>query len=551
MKNVKRFKRLLAITLSAAMLLSVAGCGQKTENTGKEESKQESTTSESTAASESTVKEESKVEEKKDPVTLEWWYRGNGIQKDTEVVEEAMNELVKTYPGLEHVSINLNCYTSAEYRDAVVRAQSAGQQMDIVNTVGLNFANEINNGTFLAMNDLLEEHTALKDVLPQWLWDLGSANGNVYIVPNYQRAANQMYFITPTEYLNGYEGAEELRAVIADPEARTPEAVAAVLEDYLLSVREATGLDTKYLAPLGFYWRSAFSFAERFDTLTGCYIKMEGSKEVVHHQLTDDFKKACEISADWFDAGYIHPDQMTIDDTTLKGANMLNDVSYIYMINNQAGSEEEVSALYSTTYGIDVTCIPLFDNYYIGSSWGAGGNGISAKSAHPEEAARFLEVINTEEGKDLYNMVVYGLEGTHYEKIDDKTIKTLEYDSSQAGVDASYGAMKWIMGNTANAYLNQGCAANENELAVQINSDPNNAVSDIPAIFIDTTNIATQLEQTQAVYKEYGGALCFGVKGADEWEAYYNEFVEKLEAAGYKEAIAELQAQVDAYYAAK
>ena len=76
-------------------------------------SQESSATKESTdSVTQQTVSSE--TEEPKEPVVLEWYYNGNGQQADTEEVEAAVNELLKEYPGLEHVSIKLNCFTGSE-----------------------------------------------------------------------------------------------------------------------------------------------------------------------------------------------------------------------------------------------------------------------------------------------------------------------------------------------------------------------------------------------------------------------------------------------------
>lgn len=266
-----------------------------------------------------------------------------------------------------------------------------------------------------------------------------------------------------------------------------------------------------------------------------------------------DAKKAYEISAQWYDDGLIHPDYLTIKDseTNFTGKNMLNPVSYCFTMANGAGSEEIVSAQLSTTYGFDVVAIPIWNNYYIQNAWGAGGDGITAKCKNPKEAMRLLELMNTEEGAALYNMVVYGLEGVHYEKIDETHIKTLEYDGSQGGADTSYAAMKWIMGNTFHAYLNQGCADGENEIALEINESKDNAVSPLMGFRVDIKPVENEISQMTAVMKEFNATVSGGVMGTAGWQAKYDEFVNKLEAAGMSKVLAEIQRQVDAFLAGK
>ena len=534
-------KKLIALLLALVMVLGLAAC------TAKETTQAPATETEKVETPEENPAPVEETPAEKEPVTLEWYYRGNGIQQDTEKVQAAFNELLKTFPGMEHVTVHFDCYDSANYAQSVLLAQSAGQQIDILNTVGLNFANEVENGTFLALDDMLAQNETLKNELPDWLWELGTIDGTTYIVPNYQRAANMNYFIAPKEYIDKYSDINEIKALFNDGEW-TVEEVAEVLEKYVTAVQAGEG-ETKYALPLGHCFTDANMLMARQDGIAGSYyVKFEGSDKVEHRDLSEEAIKAYEISADWYEKGLIHPDVITIAYNDFYGANMLNDIAIVYQFMNGAGPEEVVAAQKSAQFGFDCYAVALYPNYYIKNSWGAGGNGITAKCEHPEEALRLIELMTTEEGAELYNLVVYGLEGTHYEKIDDTHIKTLEYDGSQGGASTTYAGIKWIIGNTFHAYLNQGCVEGENEIAMDINTDPANATSDLMGFVAKSADVATYLEQVNSVTSEYESVLRTGAGGSD-WESYYNEFIEKLDAAGHQEIVDNLQGQVDAYLA--
>ena len=104
---------------------------------------------------------------------------------------------------------------------------------------------------------------------------------------------------------------------------------------------------------------------------------------------------------------------------------------------------------------------------------------------------RFLEVLNTEEGKEVYNAVVYGLEGVHYEKLSENRIKTFEYDGTQGGADTTYAGIKWIIGNTTLAYLNQACADDLNDLVNMVNNNPDNVTSPIMGFRFNLSRCST------------------------------------------------------------
>ena len=293
---------------------------------------------------------------------------------------------------------------------------------------------------------------------------------------------------------------------------------------------------------------SGFGINDFTDTIYGDYIKDANGNTVFNKYVTEKMKQAFELSAKEYEEGLIHPDILTINSKDFDGANMLNDVSYVFCINNQFGDSERVSQIYSTMYGMDITAIPTKEQYYIINTWGAGGNGISSSCEHPEEAIRFINAMTSEEGKELYNLMVYGIEDVHYKKIDDNHIETLEYSGTQGGVDTSYAAMKWIIGNTFNAYLNQACTDDEVELSLQLNESDSNIKSDLIGCTFKTDAIKTELEQTTAVVTEYSKPLMYGVMGSG-WESTYSDFIDKMKNAGVEKAAAELQSQVDAFLA--
>lgn len=540
MRNVKRW---LALGLSLMMVLGVTACGKEGSAVNNSETQQSVAASNTEASSE--------VEEVKEPITLEWWYRGNGIQKDTELVEAEFNKLLQTFPGMEHVSVNLNCYTGADYGNAVALAQSADQQIDILNSVYLNFVDQVKMGSYISLNDLLEENEALYNELPEWLWELGAVDGEIYMVPHYQRAANQEYMVIPKEYLEKYGDEDAIRALCADTD-RTVEEVAAVLEAFTTAVQAGEG-KTKYMMSLGQMYTHAHGFLDRYDNISNDIVLYEDADKVEYLWTSEDALKAYEISAEWYDKGLIHPDRLTVEESELTYKNMMNPVSYCFSIQNGAGSEELVSKQLSDSYGFEVVAIPIWDNYFIANAWGAGGDGITPDCENPVEALRLLELMNTEEGTELYNMVVYGLEDTHWEWVDkaNNKIKTLEYDGTQGGVDASYAGIKWIMGNTFRAYLNQGCVEGENEIALDINENPDNATSSIMGFRVDISGVQTQIEQIKAVTTEYKETIRHGVLGSAKWEDTYKEYLGKLETAGLNDVIKEIQTQVDAFKAAK
>ena len=538
MKNVKK---LLALGLSVAMIFGVVACGNDTPaNAGTE----------STPATESS--EVVETPEVKEPVTLEWYFRGNGQQEDTDKVEARINELLKEYPGLEHVSININCFPAADYGTQVTLAQTSGAQIDILNSVNLNFGQHVEDGSWMPLNDLISDE--LKAELPEWLWELGSVGGNIYMVPNYQNAFNAGYLFVPKEYMDKYGNYEEMTKVMTDWDKSVTEKLE-YMEAFTMAVRAGEG-NSKYAGyitsidkgQLGFY------FMEPYDHLTDLFVvDNDGEHKVEYLLLKPEYKEIWAKYADWYTKGIFSPDGADTNQNDYIFQNMLNETSYVFTTKEQVGSPEYVAELYSAAWGFDVYAIRVQEYDYVQNSWGAGGNGVSSTCEHPEEAIAFIEALTTgtELGKQIYNTAVFGLEGEHYtvDAADPNRITTLEYDGSQGGASTTYAGLKWILGNSFYAYKNQAVKDGQFENIKVYNEAPETQSSDHNGFVASNANVTTQIEQINAVRDEYKGMFENGVYGAD-FEAKYAEFVAKLEKAGVNEVIADYQAQLDAWLAA-
>lgn len=537
----RTLKSVLGLFLAATMMFGIVGCGAKEE---------------ATEAPASEAATEEVAEETKDPVTLEWYYRGNGPQTDTEKVEAAVNELLKDYPGLEHVTLNLQPFTSSDYKQQVQLSQASGTQMDIVSSVSLSsFTTEVANGTWMPIEDYISDE--LKATLPDWLWEMATVDGHIYMVPTYQRAMNWQYMITPKEWMDAYGDYDKIYSTMTSADATFAEKMD-VLEEYIAAIQAGEG-ETHYTQS----WNNALSgtgsngypFSQPFDTLANRFIVFEGTDEVVY-QGTTDFAKECYAKfAEFRDKGIMDPEALEAGNGNYDTTNMMNDISFAVTFHEQIGSAERVSEIYSTNYGFEVYCIPVQQYSYVTYSWAAGGLGVSSTCENPEEAMTLIEAVTTgtELGTEIYNTLVFGLEDVHYTRSaeDPERIETLEYSGAQGGVDTSYAAYRWVMGNTFNAWKNQAILDDDEAIALEYNNSPETHVSELVGFAPDLSSVQSNFDQVMAVQEEYLHQLLTGQGGVDGWEAMYEEYAAKLEAAGVDIVIEELQKQLDEFNSQK
>ena len=174
-------------------------------------------------------------------------------------------------------------------------------------------------------------------------------------------------------------------------------------------------------------------------------------------------------------------------------------------------------------------------------------------SEYPDVAVKLINLLSTKEGIELYNLLVYGIEGVHY-TVDkeledgDKMITPKDY-AEEGNSSSSYGLWKWIVGNAKNAYITSNQPETFKETIYEfMNEGELSVVSPLMGFALDATTIETKLGQIRAIANEYGGPIG---SGAVDTEGLLKEMFEKHEHAGTKEVCAEIQAQVDAFIASK
>ena len=144
---------------------------------------------------------------------------------------------------------------------------------------------------------------------------------------------------------------------------------------------------------------------------------------------------------------------------------------------------------------------------------------------------------------DLYNTLIYGIEGEDYTKNADGTITT-SYVGASPTADDSYGIQRWIIGSCKNALINNG--TDPNYYADLEALEETARVNPFLNFTFDRTNVEGICASILNVYYEYGPQLDNGVAG-DNWEELYNNYMAARKDAGIEELVTEFQNQLNAY----
>jgi len=498
-------KKIVLLLLSASMLISVCGC--QTTKTGNQEGK----------------------------VALKWIMPGPGEQEDSQKVWIEFNKKLKEYPEMENVDVDIEVIPASDYKQKFLLMQTSGEQIDLAQTYTLNFATESRNGVFLPLDDLISKTIKLKNVLPDWEWDFGKVDGKTYIVPNNQMMVSAVWgFRTPKNLADKYMDKEKIQNTIFKNKTFNKECYS-VLEEYLDTLAAngelRKGFVTGTQTTLGY---------ENIESIYAFNIFDEHPK-IVNLRQTDEFKALCEYADKWYKKGYIRPDILTVtpadDYGKADGYTLWTEQTWKNWKEND-----------KSKYTMETEPIMYANYYYMPAKSAAGGTAIMATSKHSKEALRLIELMNSEEGKELYNLLVYGIEGEHFEKVNDERIN-LHYKSDPTSSD-KYGLWRWVVGNTYYAYKVQTDTDDfKDYLFNELNCGDKTIRSKLLGFQPDLTEISSKIAQVNAVSGEYSGSLGNGVSG--DWQKTYQEFSDKLEKSGNSEIIQELQRQVDDFLANK
>ncbi len=481
------FKRILAGVMASAVALSIVACGGKNE-----------------------------VSQGEDGITEVVWYTLGNKQEDGEMVYAKINEKLADY-GLK---VRFEVIDQGAYNDKMNLVISSGEDYDIcfASNWTNNFMNNVQKGAFLDISKYLEnENKALAEALPDYIWNGVSYKNGIYGVPNQQVLFSQPMVVISKELVEKYNF--DLSTV---QELEDLEPMLEVLknnEKNIYPIR-VSGM----LSPLSAY--------ESISSVN-MHIKKTADKEnhvAVMGEFLPETKARYELKKEWFEKGYIRKDAIT---ATNDNADLENGkYGFICSSTYKPGVESELEDKYGREMVIKVVGEP----YMASKACETAICAISAKSKNPEAAMKVLEIFNTD--KEIYNLMAFGIEGVHYTKIGDNQIK-LSGDNKYNPRDA------WKYGDQFNAYCTEDQDVNVWEETRRINEEA--VKSPITGFSVDLTNIKSEVAQINSIVKEYA----YLGTGAGYEEAKYEEFLAKLETAGVRTVEAEVNRQLDEFFAQK
>lgn len=491
---MKLWKRGTALASAAIMIAGImTGCG------GKDETK------------------ESAKGVPSDTYEINWYMQGTA-QSDTPSVEAKINEYLK---DKINATVKLRILDSSQYSQKLGTMINAGEYFDLAFCASwlLDYRANAANGAFTALDDMLDEYLPeTKKLLGDDFIDAAKVNGSLYALPVNKEKASQAGWVYRKDIAEKYN--IDMNSIKSFEE----------LEPYLKKIQENEP-DMKY--PID--WKNdntELAFVQ-YELLAGpaavVYGKYDG--KVVNFYETEEYEKACRTSRKFFEDGLIKKDVMTSGDFNQR---LQEGKTFCVAYSLKPGKAKEMSKDYRYEMAQAEVTPVIEDNQAATGAMLA----ISRTSKNPARVARFLELLNTDEY--LYNLVLYGIEGKHYNLNDKGEVKLIPQSAY------TLSGSEWMFGNVFLAKTKEGEDPQKAEMLKAFNKK-----AEKPLYYgfkFDSSSVDLEAAACKKVINEFNRQALLGAIDPD---TVLPEFRKKLKEVGADKVVAEAQKQYDAFLAEK
>lgn len=515
-------KRTMALLLAMAMTVSATACANlETDDGGSTNVSNESVgTDGDESAGDADGSDDGEWDE--DPAEVTWymWNVGGTATADgVQAVEDALNEL--TLKKI-NVKVDLEMLEMGTYLTQMAMEVGAGTKIDLITTFPAaagSYTQMVASNQLIPLDDLLEENAPelLETVSDEFL-KATQKDGVTYAVPIYSDQTNDLYW--------------ECRTSVLDELGIDPESIKDFndITEVFAKVHEAKP-EMKCISTAGqnLIGSAGVLFTgDTYDTLGTNYAAVmvdDDAAKVVSLFETEEYKEVISVLNDWYAAGYIDKDAPIREDDPTSDQSVFS----FFLAGNPVRTQGTDAAA-----GEALTKVKLSDGYISTGTATILTMAIPVSATEPEAAAKLMNLCYTD--SEVKTLVSYGIEGQDYTIDDDGSISQTE--------NAAYNP------NTKGIFGNQFLLApTTTETAAGISTEDVDAsawkYSPLYGFSVDLTNLSTIDTNLSNVYGEFNATVSCGF--ADD--ETYQQYIDKLYAAGLQEYLDEIQSQLDAYLA--
>lgn len=503
-------KKIVSVILACFMIFSLVGCGKSSTTDNTKEDKATNPTESAAATGEMP--------------TVKLMYTLLAEPTDQAKVNEALTALTEAKLGIK---LDVQVVPYANWQEQMNLITAGTEVVDIAMVFGEDITKYAAKEALVPLNDLLE--TSGKDAKAALgdYYTAGSVNGQIYQLPVLKNMAYQSGILLRKDLVDKYgidvstiKTEEDLTAVFEKVSAGEPG---------MYMVQQEVNSSTGWVQP------AANDYLADYIAV----LPDRGqSTKVTNYTETAEFEAACRLHQDWFKRGWISADVLNSSDAAadLVGAGKL----FGFETRIKPGSAQEKS----NATGTEMVAVTFGDPLASTSSTTSFGWGILQNTANADNAMKVLNMMYSD--PEFVNLIDWGIEGVHYQKVEGYD----NYITFADGVDASTSGYfhNWgfAFGNQLISYVWDG---NDPELwnkMKEFNSSA--AISQALGFAFDSTPVKNEYTAITNVMAKYADSITYGIV---DYDSTIEEYRQELKDAGIDAYIAEKQAQLDAFLAAK
>lgn len=497
MKMKKYFKMLVAM-LMAIMLL--AGCG-------------------ATNNGEVVMEDPNTVPEDSYEIN---WYLPIANQKDKQSVEEEINKYLK---DKINVTVKLNFMETAQYKEKLSNMIQAGEYFDMCFAANwmLNYTINAENGAFYEFDTLLEKYMPKTlEASDKLCLECVKVGGKIYGLPVIKENAASYGWIYRKDLADKYNID---MSKVKSFEDLLP--VAKMIKENEPSI--------KYPVDWPVDGTPTVAGITNFNQLEGYTVGYEkdDDKFTVKNRLElEETLEGYKLAHKFYNEELIKPDILT--NYTDSAQRLKNGQTFCVLVPLKPGKVSEYLGETDYEFAQEYIIAPYKDR-----NIGMGSMAvISHTSKNPTRVARFIELLNSD--KYLYNLVLFGIEGKHYEKVSDNVISIIK--------DGGYSLSgnQWMIGNVYNSYTTK--EENPDKYEELKAFDDSATPHPLTGFKFVSDSVQAEITALSTVQEQYEKQISLG---AIDPETIIDDYLAATKTAGIDKIIAEMQKQVDEFLASK
>lgn len=504
-------KKILSLILATATCLAcLSGCGSTEAPATSNASTEVAASTENTQAAESAAAT-GEVEK------VVFLYPGDETDEMADFIKNQLNPKLAAEAGIELEIIYRSWDQYWEQKDVML---AAGQEIDLYWDALQDLSTIYNKGQCMAIDELMAEYAPdMLKVYPEGILQGGKIDGKTYSIPiAFGPSSGTQQFVCLRQ---------DLLEAVGMTEVKTAEDLKEFATKVADQFPEFRGPADPIFKPLTRYFaEEPFTFIATPDTV----VYGESTKKAYDYYETEAFEKVARYNESMYADG-LYKDELT---TNYNERDSRMQQGLYLWVEGSIGKENEISAAVKSA---DPNAVlkgyilnPDADRFVITCGTGDAVY-VPASAKNPAGAMKFLNWLYKNQENYLF-----GLYGDKYEIVDGR----LQLEEGFEGY-----LYEWMFRN-AN-YIVYTADVPEEFVEMASTWDDTAKTSDVIAFHFDNSNVKEIEASINEVVKQYAEPIWTGFQSFDD---NYPAFMEKLKAAGIDEYVAEVNRQLDEYFAA-